>query len=1104
MNLLASRARLRAAACVCLLLCAQPSPAQDLDDVTFSGTVRDQHGALVPGASVAAVAATTGSARSVVTDSEGRFRLVELAPGAYTLRVAARGFTPEERRGVFTLAGQHVRLDFALRPAGPADEVLTVSATEAPALDATRVVAGGAVAREELERLPSWSRSALDFVFALGGVSEEPLTTRDAAEDRDPRGGTQRAAETPEESGLFSLAGGPAFSNNVTVDGLDNNDDRAARERFLPPLDAVEEVQVVTSQFSAEYGRASGGRVNLRTRAGANELRGRAFYHFKDEALNANTWNNNRRGLKRLPLQEHNPGFSLGGPAGFQGAFFFVAYEHTSQLDTALIDALVPVEQNPAFLLPAPTTLAGRRFETSSTPPRDAAELAPFVRLVSTPARAHALTARLDHTFTDTHNATLLLQLGRSHNLRQFAGGQRLADALAGRARHTDALAYTDNFVITPTVVNQLRAQFSTLRPSQRTRANGPVVLIEIDDPLDEHSGTLVAGSSTSGATERSETRLQLQNTLTVARGPHTLKLGADLQRVRSTFQDLTDATGTYTFTSAGDFLAGAPARFRQRFRTESVQRNAYAGLFFQHEWRTTPRLTLSFGLRHERETILRDRDNFGPRAGLAFDPTGSGRTVLRAGFGVFYNRVLLRTVDDFAVGSGRVVFDTNALTDPSTGRALTDPQRRAFIAARLRFPSTLSPDSPLVRDFGSQPTNFARQLDPALRIPESYQANVGLERELARGLIVEANYTFNRGLHLWRETNVNAPRLPAGFADFTAYLLSRDFSNFRDAAGARPLHDAQTAGDLVRFTLAPPDADALVRVVESGVPVSVFNLASVNSTSALEAALAALQPLRPDPSRTQVEQLVSAGNSFYHGLTLEARFRPTPRAAGWRASLRTAYTLSRLTDDGVVNTSSALRPGDFRGERAPSLLDRRHRLALSSTLDAPPRLASLRLAAVLRLATAAPFNLSLGGVDRNLDDVSNDRPDFDADPRLLRWRRPGAPSDPRLLEALSLPAIGRTGGLPRNAGRGPGLFALDLSLSREFKLSEHARLRPTVEFDNVLNKTVFTFGAEFVNFDALRPDATPAQRRAFLDTFLVPSRTLRPRAARVGLKFDF
>ena len=1081
---------------------ATAARAQDLDDVSFAGIVADEHGAFVVGASVTARLVATGAVRAATTDGEGRYRLFELPPGAYTLRAERAGFAAEERREVSTLAGQSVRLDFTLRPAGVVAEQTVVSSASAPLLDTTRTIAGGSVAREELERLPNFARAPLDSVFLLGGVTEEPLSTRDAAEDRDEQGRARRAAEAPEEAGTFALAGGAASSNNVTIDGLDDNDDRAARERFQPPLDAVEEVQVVTNQFSAEYGRASGGRVNLRTRSGSARLRGRLSYFFKDEALDANTWNNNRRGLKRLPLQEHRPAFSLGGPlrlpVAYDGrgrTFFFVAYERAHVLDTALIDVLVPVEQNASFPLPRPTTLAGRRFEPAATPPNSPAELAPFVERVSTPLRSTSLTARLDHDYSKTHNGAFLFQLGRSENLRQFGGGSRLADGLQGRRRDTDALAYTDNLVLTPSVVNQLRAQASRLRPSTRAAGVRPVVLVTIDDPLSAQSGTLVAGSSTSGATDRAETRFQLQETLTVVRGPNTFKLGADVQRVRSVYKDLSDATGTYSFASAGDFLSNTPSRFRQRFGAESAQRNTYAGLFLQGEWRPASRLTLTAGLRYEREGVLRDRDNFGPRLGLALDPTGKGRTVIRLGAGVFYNRALLRTIDDFTLGRTVVEFDTNDLPAPA---------RRAFIDANLRFPDILRADAQLVRDLGARLTNFSRRLDPDIKIPESYQANLGLERELGRGFVVEANYTFNRGLHLWREFNANAPRLPSSFKDFAEYLLSRDFANFRDASGTRPVYGASTAGELVRFTLAPPDADNIKRVVEFGLPVTVFNLNSVGSNATLAAALAALQPLRPDPTRVQVEQLASIGNSFYHGLNLEARrrFKLSGRGAG--GSLRAAYTLSRLIDDGVVNTSSALRVGDFRAERARSLLDRRHRFVLAATLDAPRSLGRLRLASVLRLASGGPFNVGLGGADRNLDDVGNDRPSFVGDPRLIRWRRPGELPDPRLLEAFKLPTIGRTGDLPRNAGLGPALFAFDVNVEREFRLSDRVRLRPTVEVNNLLNKTVYTFGAEFIDFNALRPDATPEQRRAFADTFLTPTRTTRPRSLRVGLRLEF
>jgi hypothetical protein len=466
----------------------------------------------------------------------------------------------------------------------------------------------------------------------------------------------------------------------------------------------------------------------------------------------------------------------------------------------------------------------------------------------------------------------------------------------------------------------------------------------------------------------------------------------------------------------------------------------------------------------------------------------------------------LLRTIDDFTLGQQRIFFDTSALHDPITGRILTIAERRQFIAQNLHFPETLRRDSELVKQYALPNSNFSRRLDPALRIPESYQTNAGIERHLGGGFVVEANYSFSRGLHLWREFNANAPVLPAGFHNFTNYLTSRDFANFRSGTGTRPLYNASSAGELIRFALRsadPANPNAIVRLSEFGLPISVFSLNSLSSGTPVDVALSVLNNLRPNPDETEIEQLIAAGNSSYHGLSIEIRQRHL-QSKFLRASFRLAYTFSKLLDDGVVNTSDALRPGDFRAERARSLLDRRHRLLFAGTFDAPAFLGGVRLAPVVRIASNAPFNISIGGSDRNLDDVSNDRPNFHGDIRSLRWRRPGEPLSIAVVQQFALPTIGQSGNLPRNAGTGPGTFLFDLNVAREFPISERLRLQPMIEFDNVLNKTVFAFGSEFINFNALSPTATEDQRLAFLNSFLVPTRTLRQRQIRVGLKVDF
>ncbi len=1022
--------------------------AQDLDTVTIAGRVMDQSGAVIPGAEIRAKLIRTGLTRTTMSDVQGRYRLIQLEPGSYTIRISVPGFASQEITGITTVSGQSVQFDVTLLPSDVVVEPIVISEADAPIIDTKRTVVGSTLTARETELLPINTRSVLDLLFTLPGVTEEPLSTRDLAEDRNAN-----YASTPEEAGTFSLAGAPAYSNNLTIDGLDNNDDRSARERFQPSLEAVAEVQVITNQFSAEYGRASGGRVNLRTRSGSNEFHGRAFYYFRDEALDANTFRNNSLGLPRLPLQEHVLGFTFGGPVkGLKETVFFTSYELDKVLDSALIDTLVPVQQSTLFSLPAPTRLDRVRLEDANAPALST-EVAQFVSSISTPTKNTSMTARVDRQFGPMHTAAFVYQAGRFINLRQFGGGNRLATAFQGRRRNSDAISYSDTLVFSEKLVNQLRFQYSRLAPAFKTSAgDAPVVLMALNDPLlagdpERRTGTLVAGSSTAGGSDRREERWQVQDVLSLVNGNHSLKFGVDFHHVRSSFIDLADVSGTYNFASAGDFLAGLPSRFRQNFQSSSTQRNRYRGVFVQDEWQILPQVLLSYGLRYEYESILRDLNNFGPRFSLAYNPFESGKLVLRLGGGIFFNRPLLRTIDDFTLGKQQLFFDTNLLRDPLTGKLMTADQRRAFIAEHLRFPRKLSGDSMLVREFGVLNTDFSRRLDPALRIPESYQLNAGVERDLGRGFSAEANFTFTRGIHLWREFNANAPVLPAGYRNFTEFLASRDFANF-----TRELYSASTAGELVRFAFG--NSNTVSRVVEFGVPVSVMNLNSPSSTTMLEVALAAVNKFRPDPLRGELEQLISAGNSFYRGMTIELRKR-----FGSGFTFRAGYTLSSLVDDGVVNTSDALVVGDFRAERTRSLLDRRHRFVFSGTFD----VRVFQLSPIFRLASGAPFNISLGGMDRNLDDVSNDRPNSD----------------------LSLPPIGQVGNLPRNFGRGPKLFVFDLNVTRQVRVGPIV-LRPSLEFDNVLNKTEFSFGSEFIN-----------------GSDMVPKRTMRPRQIRIGLRIS-
>ena len=178
--------------------------AQNLDNVIIGGRVVDQNGAVIPGASVTATLAKTDSRRTAVTDAEGRYRILQLEPGSYVLRASAEGFAVQDSEALSAISGQNLQIEIALLAQGLIVDPVFVTSWESSSVDTTRTVVGGTVTAHEVESLPVATRSPLDLIFTLGGVTEEPLSTRDFAEDRD-----QNPASAPEEAGTFAISGGP-------------------------------------------------------------------------------------------------------------------------------------------------------------------------------------------------------------------------------------------------------------------------------------------------------------------------------------------------------------------------------------------------------------------------------------------------------------------------------------------------------------------------------------------------------------------------------------------------------------------------------------------------------------------------------------------------------------------------------------------------------------------------------------------------------------------------------------------------------------------------------------------------------------------------------
>jgi hypothetical protein len=1141
---------------IVLATCAAVS-AQDLDDVTFNGRVVDANGMAVVGAAVTVRNTETGAERTVTTNDEGRYRIIEMKPGLYKLSVSAQGFAAQDRPDLRTISGQNVQFDFRLSPEGVrAETTVTADEDNSPAVDTTRTIVGGTIEEREIEEIPNPDRNPLDLVLTLGGTAEEALSTSGLAEDRG-----QNPSGTPLEQGNFSLSGGTAYSNNITIDGLDNNDDRSSRDRFQPSLEAIAEVQVVTNQFSAEYGRASGGRVNLRTRSGSNRYRGRAFFFFRDDDLNANSWYNNSRGIPRVPLTEYNPGFTFGGPVklpfydGRNRTFFFAAYEYAKIEDSTLIDAYVPVVANPRFELPAPTGSGqfcdnANASACTSNPPT-AGFVSPYTQIYATPNQAHIVTARIDHKLFRNNDITVGYQFGRRENRRTNGNAvTQLEEAFRAKNINTDAINFTDNHVFGSRVVNQFRAQWSTYKPSFQTNDPfAPVVLIGYRDPVLNSVRTLVAGNSTTStslnfADSRNETRIQLQDSLMYLAGGHTFKTGFDMQRVDSEVVGLGDATGTFNFGSVLNYGANILSRYRQNFGTAQDVKNTYWGVFFNDEYKGLKNLTINYGVRYERETAVSDNNNFGPRLGVAWDPFKKGTGVVRFGAGIFYNRVLLRTVGDSIQNRNRdlVSFDTNTI-----GTGATDPRRVAILAAIAnRFPNSYAsvPDlralvtaacANVVTTFPCNANtgfvtnvtsagNPLRSVEPDLKIPESYQFNVGFEREIGNAFVFEANYTVNRTAHLWRDSNPNAPslalanaRLGTSYRDWTEYLLNNPFQlsptrryTFYLGPPTDTIGFTTTMNGTTQCGVTTANCFVNLNTANNSETAPLVAVAGQNNNATgapIGIALAAIAQFRRDQTVQETSLIGSRGNAFYQGLVLELRRRYRKLGHGFGISMRGVYTLSSTKDDGLNNTANAEVDGDFSREWARSLQDRRHRFAFTGTFDTPRWAGRLRFAPRFRYGSPARFNLGIGGADRNLDDLGTDRVNFSGDIGDIVWREPGSPFPAALAAQFSLQPIGaRSGNLPRNAGTSPSFYTLDLNVTREWKFGERMRLRPVAEFNNILNAAVFSFGAEFIDFTALvntGSTPTPAQLAA-QNSFLVPTRTYRQRDIRLGVRFDF
>jgi outer membrane receptor protein involved in Fe transport len=814
---------------------------------SIEGTVTDDSGAVLPGATVTVKNTATGLTRETPADASGRFRAPLLPVGDYEVSVSLQGFATTKRRGLTLNIGQTLDVDVTLKVAS-AQEEITVTA-EAPLLEVTRSQQSSVVNERAVANLPVNGRNFIDFVLTTPGVI------------RDPRGGD------------ISFAGQRGTLNSLVIDGADNNNTffgqtlgrtGSGRAPYQFSQDAVQEFQVNRNAYSAEYGRAGGAVINVVTKSGTNDFHGSAFEFFRDKSLNANSYNNKIRTpiAPRSPFRIHQFGGSLGGPLQRDRAFFFLSYDGQRQT----IPNTIPVNL-PAGLPTDADTQRGLALvqaqETEYPSTRD----------------QDVLLAKVDYQLSQKHRLSL------RYNHQNFTGGNN--ESTSGSLDHSgDSLVRTRTFnaslssVMSPTFYNEFRAQSARDKEPGLANSELPEVTVRQGGQT-----VLVFGRNFFSPRETTIKRWQVADTVTLIRGAHAWKVGADFNHddILNFFPG--NFGGRYTFNSLASLGRGVPDGVGESFQ------QAFAGLnttgatttpnitefaaFLQDEWRASKALTLSFGLRYDLQSFEQptvknpdaqlaaagidtsfmktDRNNIGPRLGFAWNPRPG--TVVRGGYGIFYGRT-----PSIMVGTAHSGNAINVQTITFTGSQVP-PYPGTFTSP----PAGANPPKPSISVFANDFEN-----------PMVHQASLGLEHRLTDNLAFAASYLFVKGTDLPRSNDFNV-------------------------------------GDPVA-TPVP---------IQGGGALTVQRFPSV----------------RPFANFDRIVRYESTADSRYNGVTLELR---RPFRGRFQASL--AYTLGKVTDTVPDATNVVLgggddarfqsNPKDFEADRAAGNADARHRAVFSGLWD--------------------------------------------------------------------------------------------------------------------------------------------------------------------------
>lgn len=672
----------------------------------LSGLAEDANGAAVSGVTITVTNLDQNQSRSTTSDAQGRFRFLYLQVGNYQLKAERAGFALAERQFRLTV-GQALDVPIKLKVAGVSEKISVTS--EAPIIETVRTQLAETVLPREIDNLPLNGRNYLDLAALTPGVARaNPVAN-------------QRFAETSAVPGTqINVAGQRNINNGFVIDGLSANDDAADLPGTFFSHEVIGEFQVITSGGIAEFGRASAGIVNIVTKSGTNDWRGRLYGFLGNQRLNAR----NPLATTKDPLTQTQYGASIGGPLRRDKTFLFANFEQT-RLHNAVVLTILPANVTAINTVLDQINYAGPRISTGLAP---------------TGYNTSNFLVRGDHRFNQVNSLNVRYSFYDINSLNaRGVGGLNATSRGTALDNRDQTFAVNEIAALSPRFTNEARFQFTHSRlaapPNDLT---GPAILI---------SGVANLGTSSSSPTGRDIDLYELADSITSMQGAHSIKFGADFlyNRVNITFPGALQ--GAYTFSSLANLQAGRYITFQQAFGVPSLfQSNPNIGFFVQDEWRVRPGLTINAGLRYDLQflpdPINTDKNNVAPRLGIAWSP-GNRKTVIRASYGIYFDRIPLRAT-------------SNALQRDGTN----------YKVAAFSFGQAGAPVFPSVAS--AFPTGFLpsiTRIDPNIENAYTQQASLQIERELTANTSLSVGYLHTRGLHIILSRNVNVPTLTAAEA---------------------------------------------------------------------------------------------------------------------------------------------------------------------------------------------------------------------------------------------------------------------------------------------------------------------------------------------------